>query len=131
MWLKKFFLLFRKRTEEKNSHLHTGKKGEILAAKVLKEKGYNIIAHNERTPYGEIDLIGKRGKFYYLVEVKTFSKSRTELPVVKIDSKKIRKLKQNAFFWAKNNNIDIRNVKIIGMSVILENKKVIIHELIK
>lgn len=37
-----------------------GKWGEALAAGYLIEKGYMIVAHNERTPYGEIDLIAQQ-----------------------------------------------------------------------
>ncbi|MCK4453656.1 YraN family protein, partial [candidate division WOR-3 bacterium] len=33
-----------------------GKKGEALARKYLKKKGYNIIDHNFRCKLGEIDL---------------------------------------------------------------------------
>ena len=34
-----------------------GQWGEALAAEYLLNNGYTIIARNERTPYGEIDLI--------------------------------------------------------------------------
>ena len=32
-----------------------GRWGEELAAKYLQDRGYQIIARNERTPYGEFD----------------------------------------------------------------------------
>ena len=37
-----------------------GRWGEALAAEYLLDNGYTIIARNERTPYGEIDLIVKQ-----------------------------------------------------------------------
>jgi putative endonuclease len=42
------------------SHQILGQWGEALAADYLIEKGYTIIARNERTPYGEIDLIAQQ-----------------------------------------------------------------------
>jgi putative endonuclease len=41
------------------SRRELGSWGEALAGDYLLEKGYTIIARNERTPYGEIDLIAQ------------------------------------------------------------------------
>jgi putative endonuclease len=60
--------------------------GESLAADFLTSKGYDIIARNARTPYGEIDLIAKQtiGKssavVTVFVEVKTRSSSAYGFP---------------------------------------------------
>ena len=37
-----------------------GRWGEAIAADYLIEHGYTILARNERTPYGEIDLIAQQ-----------------------------------------------------------------------
>jgi putative endonuclease len=37
-----------------------GKWGEKLAADFLIKQGYSILAHNARTPYGELDLVAKQ-----------------------------------------------------------------------
>jgi putative endonuclease len=42
------------------SRKRLGQWGEAVAADFLIEKGYLIIARNERTPYGEIDLIAQQ-----------------------------------------------------------------------
>ncbi len=44
--------------------------GESLAAKYLKEKGYEILELNYYTPFGEIDLITKKENYIVFVEVK-------------------------------------------------------------
>jgi len=41
-------------------HLETGKKGEDLATKLLKEKGYDILETNWRFRRAEVDIIAKR-----------------------------------------------------------------------
>ena len=50
-----------------------GRRGEQLASWFLRIKGYQIIATNLATPYGEIDLIVKRGSILAVVEVKVRS----------------------------------------------------------
>jgi putative endonuclease len=47
-----------------------GRWAERLAACWLIAKGYRILARNLRTPFGEIDLIARRGRLLALVEVK-------------------------------------------------------------
>jgi putative endonuclease len=47
--------------------------GEERAAEFLETKGYEIIARNLRTEYGEIDLLARIGETLVFVEVKTRS----------------------------------------------------------
>lgn len=54
-------------------HLETGKKGEDLAVKFLKNKGYEILATNWRFRRSEVDIIAKDGPILVFVEVKTRS----------------------------------------------------------
>jgi putative endonuclease len=48
-----------------------GIKGEDMASVVLMEKGYDIIARNYVTRFGEIDIIAKKGETLIFCEVKT------------------------------------------------------------
>jgi putative endonuclease len=48
-----------------------GDRGENLAAKHLREKGYRILNRNFKTPMGEIDIIARDGKTLVFCEVKT------------------------------------------------------------
>lgn len=50
--------------------LRRGRWAERLAACWLLAKGYRIVARNQRTPFGEVDLIVRRGGVLALVEVK-------------------------------------------------------------
>jgi putative endonuclease len=50
-----------------------GERGENMAAKYLRNKGYQIIVRNFRTQVGEVDIIARDGKTLVFVEVKTRS----------------------------------------------------------
>lgn len=51
----------------------TGALGEQIAAKYLKEKGFDIVESNYWRKWGEIDLIVRRDQIIRFVEVKTVS----------------------------------------------------------
>jgi putative endonuclease len=53
-----------------------GKRGEKIARKFLRRKGYRIRAMNYRCPNGEIDIIAQRGKTIRFVEVRTISSEK-------------------------------------------------------
>lgn len=47
-----------------------GNKGEDIAVKLLKKKGYKIIERNFNAGVGEIDIIAKDGEYLCFVEVR-------------------------------------------------------------
>jgi len=59
-----------------------GHRGEFLAAALLVCKGYRILARRWKTPYGEIDLVARRGKMMVFVEVKARPTEREALEAV-------------------------------------------------
>jgi putative endonuclease len=65
-----------------------GNQGEKAAASHLADAGYEIVARNVRTPYGEVDLIAQHAGFIVFLEVKT-RRSRTHgLPEEAITARK-------------------------------------------
>jgi putative endonuclease len=48
-----------------------GAKGERLAAQHLEARGYEVVARNFRTRFGELDLVARDGRFLVFCEVKT------------------------------------------------------------
>lgn len=54
-------------------HLTTGRAGEDVAAKFLRQKGWHILQSNFRCHDGELDLIAQDGEILIFVEVKTRS----------------------------------------------------------
>ena len=51
-----------------------GALGENKAVEFLKKKGFSVLARNYRKPWGEIDIVAKKGTNVYFVEVKTVSR---------------------------------------------------------
>ena len=52
-----------------------GRRAEALAALYLRLKGYTVLERRYRSPYGEIDLIARRGKTLVFFEVKQRAKA--------------------------------------------------------
>jgi len=68
--LKKWFkTVFKSAADKKVEAL--GERGENLAAKFLRNKGYKILERNFRPQVGEIDIVARDGKVLVFVEVKT------------------------------------------------------------
>ena len=57
-----------------------GRKGEKLTRRYLKLHGYKIVHRNFVTPFGEADIIAKKGDTYCFVEVKTRAGEILALP---------------------------------------------------
>lgn len=57
-------------------HHQTGKRGEGLAADLLRQKGYEVIEQNWRFSRAEVDIIARDGEVLVFLEVKT---RRTQL----------------------------------------------------
>lgn len=51
-----------------------GQKGEDEATKYLRNKGFCILDRNYRKPWGELDIVAKKGEYLYFVEVKTVTR---------------------------------------------------------
>ena len=60
--------LFKPQTAPKDA---LGDRGENVAARYLRNKGFKIIMRNFRCELGEIDIIARQGKALVFVEVKT------------------------------------------------------------
>lgn len=52
------------------SHNELGKEGEEMAARWLKENGFELLHRNWRHSYFELDIVAMKGKFLHFIEVK-------------------------------------------------------------
>lgn len=75
-----------------------GIKGEELAVKFLKKKGYRIISRNFKSPIGEIDIIAEDLGTFVFVEVKTRSDESFGYPFEAVNYKKREKLRRVALY---------------------------------
>lgn len=73
-----------------------GARGEDLAVKYLKKKGYKLIERNYRCQWGEIDLVARQGDTLVFVEIKSRSSHDFGLPQEAVGRFKQEKLVQVA-----------------------------------
>jgi putative endonuclease len=73
-----------------------GRWGEQQAAEHLRRLGYEILAHNVRTPYGEIDLLARQGEQYIFVEVRTRASNSLGPPELSISPRKLAHMRSAA-----------------------------------
>lgn len=98
----------------------TGNTGEALALKYLIKNSYKIVYQNKNFSNQEIDIIAKKGKSYYIVEVKTSSQNSPYSPEDYINAKKLLNLKKAAYYFSRENNIKLENIYFDLIAVSLE-----------
>lgn len=76
-----------------------GRQGEELAACLLAQNGYEILARNYRCPYGEIDLIAQKDGVLTFTEVKTRQTDRFGQPAEAVTREKQKKIRLTAIHY--------------------------------
>ncbi len=76
-----------------------GKKGEKRAEKFLCARGYKLLGKNVRTPFGEIDIVCKKGDCIVFVEVKYRSSDIYGTPEEAITYSKKQHIIKSALFY--------------------------------
>ena len=92
-----------------------GKWGEDAVAVYLTERGYEIIARNARTPYGEIDIIAKQADITIFIEVKTRTSNKMGLPEESVNLRKQAHMLACAEHYAAANEIDHWQIDVISV----------------
>ncbi len=101
-----------------------GNEGEILAVDFLVNKGYQIVAQNYRSGYGEIDIIAREGSCLVFVEVKSKTSVQFGHPEEAVDDRKARKVIGVAEAYVLENNWDGR-IRFDVISILLgENPRI-------
>ena len=85
--------------------LSLGQRGEKLAAKYLRRKGYKIIARDERSGLGELDLVALDGQTVVFIEVKTRRSSDFGHPAEAVTHDKQRRMTRLAVTWLKRHRL--------------------------
>ena len=102
-----------------------GKKGEDLAEKLLRSKGYEIVERNYHfRKYGEVDIIAKDKEANSLVFVEV--KSRKSLfygdPIYAVTKNKVRQVKKVASGYLFEKEITGINIRFDVVTVVLPEK---------
>ncbi len=88
-------------------HNETGKKGELLAANYLQNKGYRILDTNWRDQKYELDIVAQIGNELVIVEVKTRRNKFFGVASEAVTPKKQQHLIAGADCYVEQNNIDL------------------------
>ena len=81
--------------------MRLGEKGEGLAEKFLRKKGYNILKRNFKTSIGEIDIIALDKECLVFIEVKSRKSLEYGQPFEAVNSHKRRKIAKVAMLYLK------------------------------
>jgi putative endonuclease len=82
-----------------------GNASEVAAARYLEGKGYRILAHQFRTPHGEIDLISEKDNELIFVEVKARKNLDFGYPEDAVGQAKLRKMLAAAEIYMEQNKV--------------------------
>ena len=104
-----------------------GARGESIASDWLAEHGYQIIARNVRTPYGEIDIIAQQADVTIFVEVKTLTSSVNFFPETNITPAKRQHMLNTAQHYSAEHEIDHWQIDAISVEGKPGAKPVITH----
>ena len=104
-----------------------GRRGELLARKLLKRKGMKILSTNYRCGGGEVDLIALDGSTRRLsgaativfVEVKTRSSDRYTDPESAVNRDKQRRLRKAAEHYLCRHEAEDFNVRFDIVSIVM------------
>ena len=108
----------------------TGKLGEDLAAKVLQENGYNVIARNLHTLHGEVDIIAEGEGCICFVEVRTRRKDSMVSPLESVTPAKRQRIVTTALTWLRDHPAELQP-RFDLFCVLTRGGKVDSYELIK
>ena len=101
-----------------------GRAGEKYAAKLIKEKGYKIIATNIKTVFSEVDIVAIDKDTLVFVEVKTRSNKIFGHPLESVGKARIERLKRAIKSYSKNNPTLPKRLRIDVISLLINNNKI-------
>jgi len=107
-------------------HNETGKNGETIALKFLRDQGYLILEQNWRNHHQEIDIIAAKGNELVIVEVKCRTGTPLTEPYAAVNRNKQNLLIKaaNAYIQRKNMDMETRFDIIsitLGKEVIIDH----------
>jgi putative endonuclease len=102
--------------------LARGRVGEQTAASFLQGRGYRVLARNERTPLGELDLVCRDRSEIVIVEVKSRSGGAYGAALEAIGPLKARRLRAAAVWWLSSQGLFPCAVRFDAVAVDLDSQ---------
>jgi putative endonuclease len=100
-----------------------GKKGEEVALRFLKKKGYRIIEKNYVCKMGEMDIIAKEKDTLAFVEVKTRTSMEFGPPQLAVNSSKQRQLSKVALNYLNEKRLNNVKARFDVVAILLRPEK--------
>ena len=96
-----------------------GERGERIAERWLRERGWRVIQRRFRSGHRDIDLVAERDGLIAFVEVKARTGSQFGDPVQAVDWRKQRELGRSARVWIARHgrNTDAYRFDVIGILI--------------
>lgn len=107
--------------KKKNHRKELGSKGEDIAVRFLKKKGYKIIKRNYKCKYGEIDIIAERDNITAFIEVRTMQAEKFGIPQDFITNIKTDHISKSALNYIKEENLFDRSCRFDLMAINLSD----------
>lgn len=103
----------------KKSNQEIGKRGEDLAEEFFRSRGFDVLARNYQTPYGELDLVIKKDGELVFVEVKTRTNLAFGYGETGITEKKAEHLIAAIGDYLEKEDVDISEWRIDVLAILL------------
>ena len=100
--------------------------GETYAARYMRDNGYELLAGNFRSRFGEIDIVGRKDGYLCFVEVKTRNEKAIATPKEAVDYEKQQniiatsKIYIQAYGYPEQPRFDVCEVLIDGENKLLD-----------
>jgi len=95
-----------------------GAQGEELAAVFLKKKGHRVVNRHFRSPWGEIDIISRKGRALFFIEVKTRTSRDFGDPLEAVFFVKKKRLYRTALWYMNGRDEDVHvRFSVIGIVI--------------
>ncbi len=103
-----------------------GIRGEDLAEEYLTDRGYAVIARNERIGHSDIDILAREGETLVFVEVRTKSVRDRGMPEETLNQKKLNRMRKTAELYMafKHYNGEAR---LDAVCIVLEGNSRVTH----
>jgi putative endonuclease len=100
-----------------------GKKGEEIALRFLKKRGYRVVEKNYVCKMGEMDIIAREKDTWVFIEVKTRTSTLFGPPQLAVNSSKQRQLSKVALNYLKEKKLEDTKARFDVVAILLEEKR--------
>ena len=107
------------------SNTSSGHRAEIVAANYLEMRGFSILELNWRRPMCEVDIIARKDKVIYFVEVKYRKNDHQGSGFDYINPAKLSKMERGARMWVEESRhqgeYQLSAIEVAGPTYVVEH----------